>query len=109
MPTEVVLVPHDATWNTQFLAESKLLLAAMGDNAIAAHPIGSTAIPAIFAKPVIDVLIVVAAIATVDGRAAEMQTMGYQAMGEFGIAGRRYFRKDDDTGTRTHQVPDTDL
>lgn len=104
MPTEVVLVPHDSTWNNQFLAESKLLLAAMGDNAIAAHHIGSTAIPAIFAKPVIDVLIVVVDIASVDGCTAEMQTIGYQVMGEFGIAGRRYFRKDDDAGTRTHQV-----
>jgi N-acetylglutamate synthase-like GNAT family acetyltransferase len=30
--------------------------------------------------------------------------LGYEAKGEFGIPGRRYFRLDDATGLRTHQV-----
>jgi GrpB-like predicted nucleotidyltransferase (UPF0157 family) len=33
-----------------------------------------------------------------------MERLGYEAMGEFGIEGRRYFRRDDPTGRRTHQV-----
>ena len=33
-----------------------------------------------------------------------MDELGYEAMGEFGIPDRRYFRKDDQNGFRTHQV-----
>ena len=71
---------------------------------LAIHHIGSTSIPGIHAKPVIDMLAVVADLAAVDRRAADMQGLGYEAMGELGIAGRRYFRRDDAAGRRTHQV-----
>jgi hypothetical protein len=33
-----------------------------------------------------------------------MERLGYEVMGEFGIEGRRYFRRDDPTGRRTHQI-----
>ncbi|HMD54213.1 MAG TPA: GrpB family protein, partial [Phycisphaerae bacterium] len=35
---------------------------------------------------------------------AQLQALGYIAMGEYGIPGRRYFRKDDAAGNRTHQI-----
>jgi GrpB-like predicted nucleotidyltransferase (UPF0157 family) len=49
-------------------------------------------------------LVEVEAIAAVDERDGEMAALGYEAMGEFGIAGRRYFRRDDAAGVRTHHV-----
>lgn len=33
-----------------------------------------------------------------------MELLGYEVLGEFGIPGRRYFRRDDSAGTRTHQI-----
>ena len=33
-----------------------------------------------------------------------MEALGYEACGEFGIPGRRYFRKDDAAAIRTHHV-----
>ena len=33
-----------------------------------------------------------------------MKELGYESMGEFGIPGRRYFRKNNAPGIRTHQV-----
>ena len=33
-----------------------------------------------------------------------MAALGYEVMGEFGIAGRRYFRRNNQAGVRTHQV-----
>ena len=68
------------------------------------HHIGSTAIPRILAKHVIDILVVVANINFVDIQSAELETLGYETMGEFGIPARRYFRKDDDADMRTHHV-----
>jgi GrpB-like predicted nucleotidyltransferase (UPF0157 family) len=49
-------------------------------------------------------LAVVSDIAAVDRCAAGMGSLGYEAMGEFGIPGRRYFRRDDAAGVRTDQV-----
>jgi GrpB-like predicted nucleotidyltransferase (UPF0157 family) len=33
-----------------------------------------------------------------------MQSLGYEVMGEFGISGRRYFRRGNEAGVRTHQL-----
>ena len=76
----------------------------MAGNLVAIHHIGSTAIPGIHAKPVIDMLAVVDDITRVDASNAELIAVGYVAMGEFGLAGRRYFRRDNAAGERTHQI-----
>jgi GrpB-like predicted nucleotidyltransferase (UPF0157 family) len=39
-----------------------------------------------------------------DGQNAAMESLGYEAMGEYGIPGRRYFRKSNGEGIRTHHV-----
>ena len=101
---KVEVVPHDPQWRAAFEAEAKLVAAALGENVAAVHHIGSTAIPNIYAKPVIDMLVEVADIAEVDGRSSAMESLGYEVMGEYGIPGRRYFRKDNREGIRTHHV-----
>ncbi len=54
----------------------------MGENVVTIHHIGSTAIPSIYAKPIIDFLIEVKDIAKVDEGNAAMAVLGYKAMGE---------------------------
>ena len=76
----------------------------MGESLLAIHHIGSTSIPGIHAKPVIDMLAVASDLLRVDERAERMRRIGYEAMGEFGIGGRRYFRRDNVAGVRTEQV-----
>ncbi|HEY7680345.1 MAG TPA: GrpB family protein, partial [Terriglobia bacterium] len=71
---------------------------------VALHHIGSTAIPGIFAKPIIDILLEVDDVKGLDSRTSAMQGLGYEGLGEFGIPGRRYFRKNNSSGIRTHQV-----
>jgi GrpB-like predicted nucleotidyltransferase (UPF0157 family) len=56
------------------------------------------------AKPVIDMLGIVTALEELDARAHRLGALGYEALGEYGIAGRRYFRKNAPDGTRTHQL-----
>lgn len=76
----------------------------MGNLLVTMHHIGSTAIPGIRAKPIIDMLAAVSDVAGLDELSPRLLALGYEAMGEFGIPGRRYFRKDDDAGNRTHQI-----
>ncbi len=68
------------------------------------HHIGSTAIPGIVAKPVIDLLGVVPSVGVLDRREQQLVALGYEAMGEFGIPGRRYFRKKTPDGDPTHHL-----
>ena len=100
----VVVVPYDPLWPEAFEQARDEAVLALGSNLLAIHHIGSTSIPGIHAKPVIDMLAVVADLAAVDERNPAMERLGYQPMGEFGIEGRRYFRRDDAGGRRTHQV-----
>ena len=90
---KVIVVPPDPAWPDAFDAASRELAGALGENLFIIHHIGSTAIPGIWAKPVIDLLPVVRDIARVDEHVAAMQALGYESKGEFGIPGRRYFRR----------------
>ena len=101
---KVEVVPHDPGWRDAFEAEAKQVAAALGENVVAVHHIGSTAIPNIYAKPIVDLLVEVGDIAGVDGRSSAMESLGYEVMGEYGIPGRRYFRKDNREGIRTHNI-----
>ena len=100
----ITVVPYDPRWPDAFAAEAAAVASALSGNLLEIHHIGSTAIPGIHAKPVIDLLAIVSDIALLDRDAAGMAALGYEAMGEFGIAGRRYYRRDNPAGQRTHQV-----
>ena len=101
---KVEVVPHDPSWERAFKVESKLICKALGGNVVTIHHIGSTAIPGILAKPVIDLMGEVGDLSSVDAKNEEMRALGYEVMGECGILGRRYFRKENPPGVRTHNV-----
>lgn len=101
---KVEVVSHDPRWQEAFEAESKQVTDALGKNVVSIHHIGSTAIPYIHAKPIIDLLVEVREIVKVDEQNTSMELLGYEVMGEFGISGRRFFRKDNKEGIRTHHV-----
>lgn len=102
--SRIEVVPYDPTWPKKFRLAGGEVEAALGTNLVAIHHIGSTSIVGIYAKPVIDMLAVVADLSAVDRQSAEMEALGYEVMGEFGIEGRRYFRRGDPYGRRTHQI-----
>lgn len=98
------LMPHDPTWKTKYQTEACALQHALGTNAIRIHHIDSTSIPNIVAKPIIDILIEVKSLDAIDKQTANMSKIGYEAKGPYGIDGRRYFRKHNVKGARTHHV-----
>jgi GrpB-like predicted nucleotidyltransferase (UPF0157 family) len=100
----IVLAAPNAAWPSSFESEAVAIRRALSDVPIELHHIGSTAIPGILAKPVIDMLGVVHSVDALDAHAHRLTALGYVAMGEFGISGRRYFRKNAADGTRTHQL-----
>lgn len=99
-----MVVPYDPKWPEMFKFEANRVIATLGENVVAVHHIGSTAIPRIHAKPIIDLLIEVKDLAQVDEQATEMEGLGYEAMGEFGISDRRFFCKTNEAGLRAHHL-----
>ena len=102
----VRVADYDPKWPEMFEAEAALVREIIGeiigDNLITIFHIGSTAVPGLKAKPVIDMLPVVRDVEALDGLTREFDAAGYEAMGEFGLTGRRYFRKGG--ANRTHQL-----
>jgi GrpB-like predicted nucleotidyltransferase (UPF0157 family) len=99
---EIEVVNYDPSWPAHFEAERNVVGRALGDVATGIHHIGSTAVPGLAAKPIIDILLEVRDLAALDALNSEMEGIGYKPMGEFGIPGRRYYPKGGDN--RSHQI-----
>ena len=99
----IEVVPYDLNWPELFKKEAELIRKILGNNCIEIHHIGSTSVPGLSAKPLIDILPVVRNILDVDPFVKAMESIGYEAMGEYGIAFRRFFRKSI-LGVRSHNV-----
>ena len=92
----VELHPHAPEWAALAAREIGRLAAALGAECLAAvHHIGSTAIPGIRAKPIVDLLGEVTSLAALDEAADLVRGLGYDWRGEFGLAGRRFCTLDD--------------
>lgn len=90
---EIELAPHTPDWEDLFNKEAERISLALEGTLKAIHHIGSTSIPGIVAKPIVDILPVVKDIQTVDRLTPAMEALGYEAKGEFGMPGRRFFMK----------------
>ncbi|HBY96185.1 MAG TPA: hypothetical protein DEP84_19900 [Chloroflexi bacterium] len=99
----IVVVPYDLSWVNAFQHEAERLAAIFGDELLSIHHIGSTAVPGLSAKPVIDIMPLVRNLDRVELFNAALINLGYEPLGENGIAGRRYFVKGGDEN-RTHNV-----
>ncbi|MGG4394005.1 GrpB family protein [Paenibacillus thiaminolyticus] len=98
----VRVTEHNEKWDHMFREEAQKIREILADELVDIHHIGSTSVPGLKAKPIIDMMPVVKDIEKMDSYHEKMEGLGYECMGEFGITGRRYFRKGGDT--RTHQV-----
>jgi GrpB-like predicted nucleotidyltransferase (UPF0157 family) len=99
----IVVVRYDPIWIERFRSEAALITGIFGAELLSIHHIGSSAIPGMSAKPVIDIMPLVSNIGKVDALNAAMMRIGYEPLGEYGIVGRRFFVKGGDT-SRTHHV-----
>jgi NAD-dependent deacetylase len=100
-PLEVV--DYDPGWPARFEAEAVRVRAALGDDVVAVEHMGSTAVPALAAKPVIDISVGLRRAELSEDRVAAMERLGYEYLGENGLPGRLFFRRDE-AGRRTDHV-----
>jgi GrpB-like predicted nucleotidyltransferase (UPF0157 family) len=109
----IVIAEYDPAWPQRFEAERARLQNAIGEWAVAIEHVGSTAVPGLAAKPIIDIGVALQDLADALKCITPLLELGYQCCGEFRIPGRTFFRKPttepipgqitDGVG-RTHQI-----
>ncbi|MBR7554038.1 GrpB family protein [Allobacillus sp. GCM10007491] len=99
---KVEVTAYNEKWPILFQEEAERLKNVFGVELLEIHHIGSTSIPGLSAKPIIDMMPVVKSIEKIDAVNEKMKELGYLPKGEFGIPGRRYFPKAKEN--RTHHV-----
>jgi GrpB-like predicted nucleotidyltransferase (UPF0157 family) len=95
MKAPVVIVSYNPEWRPEFEQErARLAETFVSTNAVIEH-IGSTAVPGLAAKPVIDIMVGVAALSEAEARIDSLRAHGYEyvAAYEEQLPQRRYFRK----------------
>ncbi|KAF0817369.1 N-Acyltransferase superfamily [Bacillus sp. ZZV12-4809] len=102
MTRKVAVTAYNPEWPSRFQREAELIRAIFNDEIVEIHHIGSTSIPGMAAKPVIDIMPIVRDIEMVDHFNTDMISLGYEPRRENGLPGRRYFQKGGNQ--RTHHV-----
>lgn len=97
----LALVQEHAAWADEFARERERILAILGAHIVAVEHVGSTALPGVPAKPILDIQIGVASFEAAQVCIEPMQSLGYEYRGEYGIPRRHYFAKG---APRTHHV-----
>ena len=102
---EVSLAPHRSAWAGAFKAERERLLDLFPDELQAVEHIGSTAVPGLAAKPILDILAGVASMRVADALVEPLCRAGYSTSAEFNatLADRRWLMRWAD-GHRTHHL-----
>ena len=97
---DVNVVPHQGDWKTKFEKEKRSLSNLLPDATI--HHIGSTSVPGLAAKPIIDILIEVPGLESIDDRIKEFNQLDFVGKGENGIPNRRFFYKGEGNDRAVH-------
>lgn len=97
----VRLAPYDPAWRRLFLAEAARLRAVLGGRVLAIEHVGSTSIPGMDAKPVLDLMAAVPSLAEADRLVPAVEALGYELRPDPEIPERRFFVRGR-TARRTH-------
>lgn len=87
----VLVVDYDPTWPNMFEALQRPVWEAVRDVAISVEHVGSTAVPGLAAKPIIDIDVVLASSANMPEAIGRLATLGYVHHGNLGIEDREAF------------------
>jgi GrpB-like predicted nucleotidyltransferase (UPF0157 family) len=101
----VVIVDYNPQWPILYEQEKSLILGAIGHIIAAIEHVGSTAVPGLGAKPIIDIMIGLHRLDDAVECIPRLQSLGYQYVPEFeaSIPERRFFRKGPDEA-RSHHI-----
>jgi GrpB-like predicted nucleotidyltransferase (UPF0157 family) len=87
----ILVVDYDPSWPLTFMALREPIRQALGGIALTVEHVGSTAVPGLAAKPIIDIDVVIASLADLSAAIDRLAALGYVHSGDLGIDGREAF------------------
>lgn len=91
MPSPIVIAEYSSDWVVQFEVIKAHLSEVLGSLAVAIEHVGSTSVPGLAAKPILDIDMAVPTSSDVPEGIARLSTIGYAHRGDLGITGREAF------------------
>lgn len=105
LPQDVVdLSAPCREWSSLFARERRIVHRALGELALEIEHVGSTAVEALPAKPIIDIAVAIPSREAVPEVAARLERVGYLYRGEAVFRGGHWFVKEASPGMRTHHI-----
>lgn len=95
---------YDTDWPNQFNAIAKIWKSLLGDTALSIEHIGSTSVPSMQAKPLIDVLVVVKGINKLNDFDHQLKTLGYIKIVDYIAPHSRMYYMENDDGIKTQNI-----
>jgi len=92
MTSPVIIEDYDPLWPDQFEKLRAKIAAALDDLVAAIAHVGSTAVPSLAGKPIIDIDVLLRSAADLPIAITRLASRGYEYRGDLGIAGREAFR-----------------
>jgi GrpB-like predicted nucleotidyltransferase (UPF0157 family) len=100
----VALVDYTAEWSSAFVEERVRLAAALSHEPCEIEHIGSTAVPGLVAKPILDIGMATTSAVRVETITPALERLGYVYRGDAGSAGGHVFVAEITQLVRTHHV-----
>jgi GrpB-like predicted nucleotidyltransferase (UPF0157 family) len=100
---DIVVLDYDPIWPSWFEQLRAYLRTALGEDTRIDH-VGSTSVPGLAAKPIIDLDVVAASESSVPTVVGQLESLGYRWRGDLGVTGRQAFAPPDDAGLPPHHL-----
>lgn len=93
MDAAIIISPYNDEWAIEFQKESKKIMGAIGDKVISIEHIGSTSVPGLGAKSLIDMMVAINNIDDADTLIEPLARLGYEFVPKTEFPKRRFFRR----------------
>lgn len=89
---KIIVVPYDEIWPEEFEKIRSVISMTLGDLALSIEHVGSTSVPGLWAKPIIDLDVVISDNSVLPKVIEKLKEIGYEYEGNLGIEGREAFK-----------------
>ncbi len=103
-PKRVEVVPPDPAWQARFQEAREHLLSILPGRDVRVEHVGSTSVPDLAAKPILDIDLVLRNAADFEQVKALLEAYGYHHVGDLGISGREAFKYNDKPQFMPHNL-----
>lgn len=93
LPNTLIVLPYDPNWKTEFERIRDYLMVQIGDLVLEIKHVGSTSVPGLAAKPIIDIVAVMESYDVFPEIVSRLEKVGFQHEGDGGIKEREVFKR----------------